>query len=55
MLIGFEWDDEKAATNIRDHEGVAFEQAATAFNDTFAVEWIDERGIMARNAASSLA
>jgi uncharacterized protein len=43
MSIAFEWDDEKAARNIRDHDGVTFEQAASAFNDTFAVEWIDER------------
>ena len=43
MPIGFEWDEEKAASNIRDHDGVAFEQAAAAFSDTFAVEWIDER------------
>jgi uncharacterized DUF497 family protein len=38
----FEWDDEKASANIRNH-GVSFEQAAFAFNDPFAVEWIDER------------
>jgi uncharacterized protein len=38
----FEWDDDKAATNLRDHR-VSFEQAAFAFNDPFAVEWIDER------------
>jgi uncharacterized DUF497 family protein len=43
MPTGFEWDDEKAASNIRDHDGVTFEQAAAAFGDTFAVEWIDER------------
>jgi uncharacterized protein len=43
MPTGFEWDDEKAASNIRDHEGVTFEQAAAAFRDPFAVEWIDER------------
>jgi len=43
MLVGFEWDDEKAAANSRDHDGVTFEQAALAFSDTFAVEWIDER------------
>ena len=40
----FEWDDEKAARNARDHDGVTFEQAAAAFRDKFAVEWIDERG-----------
>ena len=43
MPTGFEWDDEKATTNICDHDGVTFEQAATAFSDKFAVEWIDER------------
>ena len=43
MPTGFEWDDEKAASNIRDHDGVTFEQAAAAFSDPFAVEWIDER------------
>ena len=43
MSTGFEWDDGKAASNIRDHEGVTFAQAAAAFGDKFAVEWIDER------------
>jgi len=43
MPIGFEWDEEKAASNIRDHDGVAFEQAAATFSDTLAVAWIDER------------
>jgi uncharacterized protein len=38
----FEWDDEKASANIREH-GVSFAQAVTAFGDPFAVEWIDER------------
>jgi putative transcriptional regulator len=38
----FEWDDEKANANIRDH-GVSFPQAAFAFADAFAVEWTDER------------
>jgi uncharacterized DUF497 family protein len=43
MPSGFEWDNTKAASNIRDHEGVTFEQAAAAFSDPFAVEWLDER------------
>ena len=43
MPIGFEWDNNKAASNTRDHEGVTFEQAAAAFSDPFAVEWLDER------------
>lgn len=38
----FEWDDEKAAANLRKH-GVSFETAAKAFRDPFAVEWIDDR------------
>jgi uncharacterized DUF497 family protein len=41
-MIGFEWDDRKAARNLIDHK-VSFEQAAAAFRDPFAVEWIDGR------------
>lgn len=41
-MLDFEWDDAKAAANFRKH-GVTFEQAAYAFRDPFAVEWIDER------------
>ncbi len=40
--LSFEWDEDKAATNARVH-GVTFPQAALAFRDPFAVEWIDER------------
>jgi uncharacterized DUF497 family protein len=36
----FEWDDDKAARNWRDH-GVSFEMAREAFRDAFAVEWVD--------------
>ena len=38
----FQWDDEKANANIRDH-GVSFAHAALAFADPFAIEWVDER------------
>ncbi len=38
----FEWSDEKAASNWRDH-GVSFQQAVKAFADLFAVEQIDDR------------
>ena len=38
----FEWDDAKAARNLRDH-GVGFAQAAAACRDPFAFEWIDDR------------
>ncbi len=41
-MIGFEWDLNKAARNFSDHK-VSFGQAAIAFRDPFAVEWIDER------------
>jgi len=41
-VIGFEWDINKAAANLRDH-GVRFEDAARACRDPFAVEWIDTR------------
>jgi hypothetical protein len=42
MNLEFEWDDTKAAENVRTH-GVNFAQAAQAFRDPFAVEWIDLR------------
>jgi uncharacterized DUF497 family protein len=42
MNLEFEWDDSKAAENVRNH-GVSFAQAAFAFRDPFAVEWIDLR------------
>jgi hypothetical protein len=35
----FEWDDAKAARNLRDH-GVGFAQAVATCRDPFAVEWI---------------
>jgi hypothetical protein len=38
----FEWDADKAASNLRAH-GVAFDRAAAAFGDAFAIEWLDER------------
>lgn len=38
----FEWDDEKAAANLRAH-GVSFQDAVLVFRDTFAVERIDGR------------
>ena len=41
-MLDFEWDDDKAAANVRKH-GVSFEQAALAFRDLFAVEWLDMR------------
>jgi len=39
----FEWDDRKAASNIRDHDGVSFPQACAVFDDTWALQVIDDR------------
>lgn len=36
----FEWDDDKAVQNWRDH-GVSFEMARDACRDAFGVEWLD--------------
>jgi uncharacterized DUF497 family protein len=44
----FEWRDEKAAENLRNH-GVAFAKAVKAFADPFAVEWIDQSWPTARS------
>ena len=36
MGLKFEWDDNKANLNIRNHE-ITFEEAKTVFNDPFAI------------------
>jgi uncharacterized protein len=38
----FEWDGAKAAVNWSSH-GVPFQRAIQAFQDHFAVEWLDTR------------
>ncbi len=38
---GFEWDDDKAAENLRKH-GVSFEEAVTVFADSRRIETFDE-------------
>jgi uncharacterized protein len=38
----FEWDKTKAAANLAKH-GVSFEQAREAFNDPFAIDFVDDR------------
>jgi uncharacterized DUF497 family protein len=38
----FEWDDAKAAANLAKH-GVSFEQARDAFDDPFAIDFVDDR------------
>ena len=42
MTPEFEWDPDKEAANLQKH-AVSFTQAAAAFMDPFAVDWIDER------------
>ena len=39
-MIRFEWDAEKAASNLGKH-GVSFEEARTVFYDEFAVQFFD--------------
>jgi uncharacterized DUF497 family protein len=38
----FEWDDAKAGANLAKH-GVSFDQARDAFDDPFAIEFVDDR------------
>lgn len=33
----FEWDDDKAAANVRNHQGVTFEESRAVFADPLAV------------------
>jgi uncharacterized DUF497 family protein len=47
----FEWHDAKAAENLR-HHGVAFEKAVKAFDDPFAIEWIDQSELTARSGGT---
>jgi uncharacterized DUF497 family protein len=35
MSFGFEWDPDKAESNLRKH-GVSFDEASTVFGDPFA-------------------
>jgi uncharacterized DUF497 family protein len=37
---GFEWDDDKAVNNKRDHK-LTFEMAQHVFKDVFAIMWAD--------------
>jgi uncharacterized DUF497 family protein len=39
----FEWDYPKAVANLAKH-GVTFEQARDAFDDPFAIDFVDDRG-----------
>jgi uncharacterized DUF497 family protein len=41
MSLEFEWDQDKAASNLKKH-GVTFEEAATVFGDPLAAIFDDE-------------
>jgi uncharacterized DUF497 family protein len=41
MKPRFEWDDEKAKTNLKKH-GVDFEEASTIFDDPLFITFLDE-------------
>jgi uncharacterized DUF497 family protein len=41
MSLAFEWDEDKAATNLKKHR-VSFEEAATVFGDPLAAIFDDE-------------
>ena len=38
----FDWNAKKAAANIKNHEGVTFEEAETVFGDPLAAVFLDE-------------
>ena len=38
----FDWDLPKAAANIKNHDGVTFEEAETVFGDPLAAVFLDE-------------
>lgn len=42
VAMELEWDQDKAASNYAKH-GISFEQAALAFAEPFALEYVDER------------
>jgi uncharacterized protein len=42
MSVEFEWDEGKAAANLRKH-GISFFEAISAFRDLFAAEYLDGR------------
>ncbi|MDV6346697.1 BrnT family toxin [Nitrosomonas sp. Is35] len=43
-MIEFEWDTNKAASNLKKH-GISFEEAQSVFYDDFAVQFFDENSV----------
>ena len=42
MSYRFTWDEDKAASNISDHQGITFDEASTVFDDPLARVFDDE-------------
>ena len=42
MSYRFTWDEDKAASNIVDHQGITFDEASTVFDDRLARIFDDE-------------
>ncbi|MCD9185183.1 MAG: BrnT family toxin [Pyrinomonadaceae bacterium] len=40
--MDFEWDTNKAAENVKKHEGITFEEATLTFFDEWAIEEYDD-------------
>jgi len=47
--LRFEWDDDKALSNIEKHDGVSFEEAESVFYDERAIEFYDEEHSVSEN------
>lgn len=39
--MDFEWDEDKNLANIKEHEGISFENAAKVFDDDWSIEDYD--------------
>ncbi len=40
--MNFDWDPKKAAANIKNHDGVTFEEAESVFGDPVAAVFLDD-------------
>ncbi len=48
MELGFEWDEEKAASNLRKHK-ISFDEAKTVFADPFSITIDDPQHSVGEN------
>jgi uncharacterized DUF497 family protein len=40
--VGFEWNPDKARENVRNHDGVRFEESRAVFDDPYAITIADD-------------